>query len=216
MRRASLRLLRGATTVVAATLTVLGGGTSAALADLLPGATTPTVTLTGTGTYLYSYEIFVTNAQDVNTGNFFRFYDFNGLVSVVSAPAGWSAAISATNAPVVLPGIGTVTPIDSAFIPNVTFNYSGPTILGGPTSLGIFQLESLYAPGQIRPFAGSGTDKITGIANGNITNYIAPVPEPGEYAVLGIFGAGLTGLMIRARRRRRGSAENLACATLVG
>jgi hypothetical protein len=180
-------------------ISLLGG--TAARADILPGATTPTVTLTGTGTYLYSYEIFVTNAQDVNTGNFFRFYDFNGLVSVVSAPIGWSAAVTATSPPVVIPGIGTITPNDSAGIPNVTFTYSGPTILGGPTSLGIFQLESTLPPGLVRPFAGSGTDKITGIANGNITNYIAPVPEPGEYAAMGIFGAGLLGLMVRARRK---------------
>ncbi len=29
-----------------------------------------------------------------------------------------------------------------------------------------------------------------------------PVPEPGEWAAMGILGAGLTGLVVRARRRR--------------
>jgi len=212
MRGDSLRLLRMATVMVAVTLGVLGGGMSAARADILPAATAPFVTLTGTGTYLYNYEIFVTNAQDITTGDFFRFYDFNGLVAIRSAPIGWAGTVSATDAPVVIPGIGTVTPVDSAFLPNVTFTYGGVSpILGGPTSLGIFQLESLYAPAQLHPFAGNGTDKITNIPNGNITNYLAPVPEPGEYAAMGIFGASLVGLIVRARRR---SAQPPTCGAV--
>jgi hypothetical protein len=187
------------------TLGIVAGGTSAARADILPGVPAPLVTLTGTGTYLYSYQIFVTNAQDIVSGNFFRFYDIDGLISVRPEPAGWTSSITATDAPLVIPDIGIVTPLDSAFIPNVTFTYDGPPILGGPMVLGIFQFESVYGPGQIRPFAGNGTDKITGIDNGNITNYIAPVPEPGEYAVMGIFGAGLFGLIVRARRRKEGN-----------
>jgi hypothetical protein len=192
----------------AAALSALGVSlvnAGAARADFLPSAVPPTVTATGTGTYLYSYEVFVTNAQDAVAGNFFTLVDFNGLVAVRSAPAGWTSSVSATTPPVTIPGIGTITPNDSPFIPDVTFTYGGPPILGGPVSLGIFQLESLYPAGLLRPFIGNGNDKLTGVPNANITNYVAPVPEPGEYAAMGVFGLGLAGLLVRARRKANGA-----------
>jgi len=172
-----------------------------AKADILPSVDSPVVTASGTGTFIYSYNVFVTSTQEIRTGNFFRFNDFNGFVSVVSSPANWTPTVSATDGNVTIPGIGTVMPVDTAS-PNITFTYNGAaTILGGPTSLGTFSLESLYGPGTLAPFIGNGTDQRTGIPNANITNYVAPVPEPGEYAVMGLFGVGLVGLMARARRK---------------
>ncbi|GAB4464319.1 MAG: hypothetical protein OHK0029_34140 [Armatimonadaceae bacterium] len=45
---------------------------------------------------------------------------------------------------------------------------------------------------------GQGSD----VAHNLFTPSVAPVPEPGEYAVMGMIGLTLCGLMVRARRRK--------------
>jgi len=190
---------------VAVGLTALVSGT--AKADILPSSAPPTVTANANGTFTWTYEVFVTNAQQLNPAgvNSFTFYDFNGYVanSAVASNAAFTASSTLLSpAPVVTP-FGSVTPNDSGAIPNITFTYNGPLIQGGPTSLGTFSLVStIGGVGAVRnPFVGRGSQQGTNLMNANITNYIAPVPEPGEYAVAGIFAAGLVGLMVRARRR---------------
>lgn len=180
---------------------------SAAKADILPSTAGPTVTANGNGTFTWTYEVFVTGAQTVNPGNSFTFYDFQGFTGQATATNGQFTPTTTlvSPAPVITP-FGAVTPNDSAGIPNITFTFSGATPIVGQgingTSLGTFSLVStLGGPGVRNPFLGRGTDTDSGLLNANITNYIAPVPEPGEYAVAGIFGAGLIGLMVRARRR---------------
>lgn len=190
---------------VAVGLTALVAGT--AKADILPSTAPPTVTANANGTFTWTYEVFVTGAQTVNPGNAFTFYDFAGFTgTATSSNASFGSTTALISpAPVVTP-FGAVTPNDSGAIPNITFTYNGVTPIVGQglngTSLGTFSLVStLGGPGIRTAFVGRGTDTDSGLANANITNYIAPVPEPGEYAVAGIFAAGLVGLMVRARRR---------------
>jgi len=176
-------------------------------ADILPSAGTPTVTPSGTGTFLWTYNTFVTNAQEVVTGDFFRIYDFDGFVAVNSNPINWTPSVALVNGPVTTP-TGIVLPTDNPTSPNITFTYSGPTILGGPTPLGAFVLESIYGgPGVIKAFVGEGTDQGTGLQNGNLTNTLGPqtvtaVPEPGMIAT-GLMMFGGLGLgLVKARRKR--------------
>lgn len=190
------------TAAAALGLSVLASGT--ANADILPAIGNPTVVANGDGTFNYTYEVFVTSTQRVQNGNSFTFYDFNGFTGVAFASsADFTFSASPTSPPVTTP-FGSVTPNEDN-APNVMFTYNGAaTILGGPTSLGTFTLQSTLGTFGLREaFVGQGTDRDTNIVNANITNYVAPVPEPGEYAVAGIFAAGLIGLMVRARRRSR-------------
>lgn len=181
------------------------GVNTAAHADILPDSDSPTATVTASGTFLYSYTTFVSAEQQVETGDFFTIYDFNGFVRVVSAPATFAATVSPTSGPVETT-TGTVTPRETD-APNITFTYTGaPTILGGPTPLGTFVLESIFAPsGTVRAFVGRGTDQTLRAKNGNINNITGPgltvIPEPGEYAFAAFAGASVLGLVVRARRR---------------
>jgi hypothetical protein len=49
---------------------------------------------------------------------------------------------------------------------------------------------------------GGGTTTGGGSTGGNGNGTGDPVPEPGEWAAMGILGAGLLGLMARGRRRK--------------
>jgi len=197
------------TFAVAVGLTALTSGT--AKADILTSTAPPIVTANPNGTFTWTYEVFVTGAQTVNPTNSFTFYDFNGFTGTATSTNSAFVATSAlvSPSPVTTP-FGAVTPNDSAGVPNITFTYAPNNPNAAPivgqglngTSLGTFSLTStLGGPGIRTAFVGRGTDSESGLINANITNYLAPVPEPGEYAVAGIFAAGLVGLMVRARRR---------------
>lgn len=189
-----------------ATALVAFGINGAAHADILPFVGDPTAVLTPQGTFLYTYNVLVTNTQQVETNDFFTIYDFNGFVAVRSAPANFVSSVSAFGAPVVT-ATGTVIP-NETIAPNVTFTYTGaPTIVGNPTTLGAFVIESIFQPTTaVRAFVGRGTDQQTGLKNGNITNVTGPgltvIPEPGEYAFAAFAGASVLGLVVRARRRK--------------
>jgi len=200
---------------VAVGLNALVSGT--ARADILTSTAPPIITANPNGTFTWTYEILVTNTQSVRplaanpmqgVVNSFTFYDFQGYVagSAVSSSGLFSASSALVSpAPVTTP-FGSIFPNDNAAVPNITFTYTGNQVIQGTNnmgvSLGTFSLTStLGGPGVRQAFVGRGTDNESSLINANVTNYIAPVPEPGEYAVAGIFAAGLVGLMVRARRR---------------
>ena len=78
--------------------TVLGVMTlGAAKADINPSSIFPTVT--GTGPYTFTYAVEVSGTQTVNTGDYFTFYDVNGLVLGSEASgAGWASSESSAGA----------------------------------------------------------------------------------------------------------------------
>lgn len=181
---------------------------SSARADILP-LTDPTIADSGHGTFYWTYPVFVTQAQNVKTGDFFTIYDFGGLVSGTEiAPAGWSASESLLNTPV-FAALGSVIPNDLADVFNVTFTYSGTTIVGGPTNLGDFVLETtLDLPPAVVAFVGRGTDRRRNLTNANLTNTLSPttdvrppdIPEPGAYVFAVLAAGSLIGLMARKRK----------------
>jgi len=197
-----MRFIKTLTLAGALGLGLLAVGGSAARADILPGIGDPTVISLGGGLFQYDYHTFVTMTQRVETGDFFTIYDFPGLTMAL-APAGWTPSIQNSGiTPLVLP-------IDSGSIPNVTFTYSGATIVG-QANLGIFSLVSPYTNPvfKMRNWAGRGTDIDSGFKNANLTNVKVPgtrpettVPEPGTMALLGLGAAPLLGGLRRRFRK---------------
>ncbi|MBC8140124.1 MAG: hypothetical protein H7Y38_01645 [Armatimonadetes bacterium] len=200
-------------------IALLGFGTTAAHADIVPGVGSPTVAASGTGTFLFTYEIFVTNTQQVNTGDFFVIYDFAGFVAVDSAPGAYSFTNQLLGPNPVLSSQGGVIATDSATLQNVTFTYTGgATIFGGPTSLGFFTIESIFGTASTTTaFVGAGTDQETGLQNANITNVLTPtasaIPEPGEWAFAGFAGMSVLGLVVRARKNKMSGVKTTGVAT---
>lgn len=224
MQHSSRTLMAGAAGAVAL-LAAMGG---AARADILPSANSPTAVLQPNGTFLYSYDVFVSAAQQVNNGDFFIIYDFNGFLGVTAQPANFLSNVENLSPAPIMTTSGSVTPNDNAAIPNVRFTYTGTTpILGGAgeggtgaplgQTIGTFTLRSSFAPSNtIRAFVGRGTDQQTGAKNANINNVTGPgtqpIPEPGEWAFAAVSGSGLLGLMARARRRAKATKATSVAA----
>jgi hypothetical protein len=185
----------------------VAGGVSETRADVLLDGTFPVVTQTAAGTYLYTYNPVLTSQTRFDAGDYFTFYDFGGFVRVTSAPATFTFTTQPVGPSPVVTLFGNVIPNDDPSITNVTFTFLDGPIIGGPIPLGTFQIESLLPPGTLKSFAATSSQANTGLQNGNVTNYLAPVPEPGEWAVGGIFAAGLAGLVLRARRRQRAAVS---------
>jgi hypothetical protein len=180
-----MRFIKTLTLAGALGLGLLAVGGGAARADILPGAGDPTVISLGGGLFQYDYHPFVSSTQRVENGDYFTIYDFPGLTMAL------------------------VLPIDSGSIPNVTFTYAGPNIVG-QQNLGIFSLVSTWTNPvfQMRNFAGRGTDIDSNFKNANLTNVKVPttrpettVPEPGTMALLGLGAAPLLGKLRRRFRK---------------
>jgi hypothetical protein len=196
-----LRFVKGLVLAGTVGVGLLAAG-SAARADILPGLGDPTVISLGGGLFQYDYHPFVSSTQRVENGDFFTIYDFPGLTMAL-APMGWTPSIQNLGiTPLVLP-------IDSGSIPNVTFTYAGPNIVG-QQNLGIFSLVSTWTNPvfQMRNWGGRGTDIDSGFKNANLTNVKVPttrpettVPEPGTMALLGLGAAPLLGKLRRRFRK---------------
>jgi len=112
-------------------LSVLWVAVLAARADIIPTFTG--VTPSGSNT-VWNYTIDITSGQNVTTGDFFTIYDFGPFIAGTAAqPSGWTLSSS-------LVGItpSQTAPPDNPALLNLTWTYSGPTIIG--VGLGPFEV----------------------------------------------------------------------------
>jgi len=195
--------------LASAAMTALVAGAS--FADINPSAN-PVVT--GSGPFTYTYAPVVALTQTVNTGDFFTFYDVNGLISnsETNSTGLFKATEKLTNGSIAVNG-STVIPNDSPSVLNVTYTYIGVNpIVGIPTALGTFSFQSIFGPATtLEAFAAVATSTVTGNKNGNVTQYMAPgtstaVPEPASVIPFALGGLGLLGLIVRKTRRTNGAA----------
>ena len=101
---------------------VLGLFAATANADIIP--TLSSVTPSGSA-FTWNYTATVTTDQMVVTGNYFTIYDFSSISPITAtAPAGWTYTTALVG---VTPS--DVAPVDSASLFNVTFTYTGTTIV---------------------------------------------------------------------------------------
>ena len=112
-------------------LSVLWVAVLAARADIIPTFTG--VTPSGSNT-VWNYTIDITSGQNVTTGDFFTIYDFGPFIAGTAVqPSGWTLSSS-------LVGItpSQTAPPDNPALLNLTWTYSGPTIIG--VGLGPFEV----------------------------------------------------------------------------
>ena len=195
-------------------LAVVGMGSARANIDpIAPGL--PTITPVGTN-FLYTYAIEVTSQETLTTGNFFTFFDVNGLVAGSAfsntTPGVFTASYNATGPNAVGSGTISMPLVDLASVQNVTFTYSGSGgNVVGQNFIGNFGFVSTIGT------LGPNTSGFTAVAqktgtttlDSNATTYEAPtaaVPEPASVVPFALGGLGLLGLIVRKTRRTSGAA----------
>lgn len=186
-------------------LTLLGCvmALTVARGDIIPtfSGTTP-----GTGTNtVVNYGINITTDQEVHLGDFFTIYDFGPFMAGTNVqPAGWAFS----SAFVTMPPSG-VNPPDDPTLENLTWTYTGPTVIPTGTHLGPFSVQIATAQFQqvlqVRNafFAAQATR--SSVPNGtkisNVGQVSVPVPVP-EPTTLSLLAVGAIGAAVRAIRRR--------------
>jgi hypothetical protein len=173
-------------------------------------------TLTGTtssgGNTVFDYTVNLTADENINAGTsaFLTLYDLPTQVATpseiaTSGPVAYTIQNVGTGHPEAL----TAPAVDSATLPNITFNYTGPPVLGPTNDLFSFTLTAPYNAGTAPSiFFNSQADKASnGALDGFISSVAGPapppppgVPEPGAVALLCSSGIGGSLLLLRRRR----------------
>jgi len=146
--------------------------------------------VTGVGTW-ESYTTYPSGSG----GNFLTFIDLSTNTFTVSGMVPYGTGIPTT--PILLTGSFLST---SNYTNGSTFNYDGVVSFTGgdwynqlASDLGVSGASSINGL-----FTSAGTVGAAGVNSYSLT---AGVPEPGEWAAMGMLASGLGGLVIRARRR---------------
>ena len=166
---------------------------------------TPTPIIAGGDPFTWAYAVNLEGFSQVNEGDFFTIFDFEGFISgTQSNNAGWTPSSSNTG---VCPSQGPFptlcAAVDDPAIPNLTWTRTGDAIIGVAgvsTPLGTFYAQSIYSNPVNDFFTSQDDDLQNGTFNegsGGNTNVPTsqPIPEP---ATLLLFGTGLAAV---ARRR---------------
>lgn len=182
-------------------------GTTSAQAGLLPISVTVNPEA---GNFRWTYGIVLPTDMQLQAGNYFTVYDFQGYVpGGESAPEGWTFSASKIG-----PTPDRLDPIDNPDMWNMTWTYNGPTIPSGQIGLGNFWAISEYGEQGIAAFTARTNRTSDGLFDSNITETISPrapqggaepdpnlVPEPGTLALAGL-GLPFVGLARLIRRKK--------------
>ena len=149
--------------------------------------------------FQFNYTATVTGDQQVDPGDYFTIYDFNGLVpNSASMPDNWSfssALIGRTPSQ--------VNPPDDPTILNLTFTYTGSTPIIGQADLGMFSAVSTFGQSHPGYFAAEGTSNTSGGKIDNVGVVPVPVPEISTFSqILEICAVGVVGFAVSSLRKR--------------
>ena len=149
--------------------------------------------------FQFNYTATVTGDQEVETGDFFTIYDFNGLVpNSGSMPPNWSfssAFLGRTPTQ--------VNPPDDPTILNITFTYTGTMPIIGPAPLGTFSAVSNFGQSHPGYFAAEATANPGGNKIDNVGVIPVPVPEISTFSqILEVCGLGIVGFAASSLRKR--------------
>ena len=174
---------------------------AAARADIIPSFSSVSQGQVG---ILWTYTASVTDEQCANPGDYFTIYDFGSIVpNSNSQPADWvfSTSLVGPNPP------QTNSPDDPNIL-NLTWTYTGPTIVGttpAAKDMGPFSVEAFSREQSNSFFAAQGTLAVgpnTGSRVGNVGRLVVPVPEPSTVPlVLGTAGLVLVWRVLAQRRK---------------
>lgn len=185
-------------------LSVLWVAMLTARADIIPSFTGATPSSDNTG---WTYTIDITSGQNVMAGDFFTIYDFGSFIAGTDIePSGWTLSSS-------LVGItpSQTLPSDDPTLLNLTWKYSGPTIIGvglGPFEVTIAGVTPSPVPIRASHFAAEATqigtnDKIDNVGLISVPVIGPTVPEASTFSLL-ISASGLMGVCwIVSRFRKR-------------
>jgi hypothetical protein len=177
---------------------VLAVAAGPAAAGLLPVQVTVTPE---NDKFRWTYAIVLPTDSQIRTGDYFTIYDFAGFnPNSNSQPSDW--VFTTQN---VGPTPPDVLPTDDAAVPNLSWQYTGPTVTTGQIGLGNFWALSDYGSAVDSFFTASTHRTSDGKLDNNITSTTVPVPAAApEPATLALVGLGLP-LVVLARRRKRGT-----------
>lgn len=183
---------------------------AAANANTITVGPTPFISLVGPP-YQWSYGVTLDGNSQVNDGDFFTIFDFDGFVNgSQSNNAGWTASSTGTGTCPTDTGFPALCAIfDDPALPNLTWTRTGGVIMGPGENnpailLGIFSAQSIYNSPKNDGWVSQDQDNQTGTANegagGNTNVPVSAVPEPASLLLLG------SGLAAVARMRARKKA----------
>ena len=188
---------------------LLAIGTSPARADIIPAL--DSVTPAGSN-FLWSYHADLHESQRLDASlsysDFFTIYDFAGYVpGSATAPADW--IVSSSNVGLTPSGANPFPPADAAGIPNLTWTFTGATIIGngGPVP-GFFTAISTSSQLTVGSYTSRSTNNTSSTPPnglpGDNSGYVS-VPDAPEPCTMALLGLGAAPLLGGLRRRGRKS-----------